>query len=121
MAVTAADIREEVKAYNFEVLTGGDMSSVDRAIEKGRIWAKAKVLAAGDVFDEEDEICRQVVIKRALYELYSSAENEAVARDKKEDAMELLRAKYGNAVDSANYGSGGDRTPISVGAVKRGK
>lgn len=121
MAVLVADLKEDLKSYNYEVLTGGDDSVAQRAVEKARIWAQAKVLAAGGVFDEETETGRQIVIKRALYELYSSAENEAVARDKKEDAMELLRAVYGNAVDSSGYNSDGVRTPVSVGAVKKGK
>jgi len=121
MAVTVADLKEDLKAYNYEILTGGDDSVAQRAIEKARVWAQAKVLAAGGVFKEETEVCRQIVIKRALYELYSSAENEAVARDKKEDAMELLRAVFGSAVDSSGYGSGEARTPLAVGAVVKGK
>ena len=60
-------------------------------------------------------------MKRALYELYSYAENEAVARDKAEDAMELLKAYYGNAIDSSGYASGSPdaQKALAVGAVKK--
>ena len=74
------------------------------------IWAKAKVIAVAGVFDPDTEINRELVLKRALYELYSYAENEAVAQDKREDALELLRAAYGTAVDTSGYQQGGGTT-----------
>lgn len=122
MSVTIQDLKGEIKEYNYKTLTGGDDDLAQRALDKAVIWAKAKIVAACGTFDENDEINKLVVIKRALYELYSAAENEGVAQDKKQDAHELLVAKYGNAVDSAGYaGSTEQRTPIATGAVVRGK
>ena len=106
MAVTVETLKAELKDYNFEVLTDGDISVAARAIEKAIVWTKAKILAAKGVYRDNDLIVEQIVTKRALYELYSYAENEAVAQDKKEDAMELLRSVYGSAVDGAGYSSG---------------
>lgn len=117
MSVTVEALRAELKDYNFEVLTDGDGSVADRAITKAVIWTKAKILAARGVYREDDPVIEQIVIKRALYELYSHAENEAVAQDKKEDAMELLRAVFGNAVDGTGYSSGASgQSPLPAAA-----
>lgn len=120
MSVTVDDLRSEIKEYNLKVLADGDSAVVQRAIEKAVIWAKAKVIAASGFFDEETDINRLIVIKRALYELYSYAENEQVAQDKKEDAMELLRAAYGDAIDSSGYQGDSAKSSIPTGAVKSG-
>ena len=122
MSVTVEDLKAEIKTYNYEVLTDGDSTVAQRAIEKATIWAKAKVVAASGTFDEDAEVNRQIVIKRALYELYSYAENENVAQDKKEDAMELLRAVYGDAIDANGYQSGGDKpSSLATGSVRPGR
>lgn len=121
MGISVQDLKDEIKDYNYEVLTGGDDTVAQRCIDKAEVWAKAKLIQAKAVYDEADEILRLAVIKRALYELYSVAENEAVAADKKEDAMELLRARYGNAVDATGYTTGSvtAQSPLATGAVKR--
>jgi hypothetical protein len=84
------------------------------------MWCEAKVIAAGSAFDPALPINREIVIKRALYELYSYAENEEVARDKREDALEMLRAAYGDSVDSSGYQSGGAavQNPLPVVKIK---
>jgi hypothetical protein len=120
MSVTVEDLRSEIKEYNLKVLADGDSAVIQRSIEKAVIWAKAKVTAASGIFDEDTEINRLIVVKRALYELYSYAENESVANDKKEDAMELLRAAYGDSVDAAGYQSNSEKSPIPAGVVKPG-
>ncbi len=120
MSVTVEDLRNEIKEYNLEVLTDGDSTVIQRAIERAVIWAKAKVIAASGLFDEDAEVNKLIVVKRALYELYSYGENERVAQDKKEDAMELLRAVYGDAVDSAGYQGGGEKTPVATGSIRPG-
>ena len=120
MAVSVEDLKAEIKAYNYEVLTDGDDTAAERAIEKAEIWAKAKIIQAKGEWDDEDEIIRLIIIKRALYELYSYAENEAIAQDKKEDAMELLKAYYGNAVDASGYSTSSDgQKPLATGAVRK--
>lgn len=120
MGITVEELKADISLYNYEVLTGGDDTAARRALDKAVIWAKAKVIQAKGGYDEDNEILRLAVIKRALYELYSAAENEAVASDKKEDAMELLRAYCGNAVDASGYtaGSSVSQCPLPTGAVK---
>ncbi len=121
MAVSVENLKAEIKVYNYEVLTDGDDTAAQRAIEKAELWAKAKIIQAKGEWDDENEIIRLIIIKRALYELYSYAENEAVAQDKKEDAMELLKAYYGDAIDSSGYASGSPdaQKPLAIGAVKK--
>lgn len=121
MAVTVDELKREISSYNYEVLTEGFDDVAERSIEKAVIWAKAKILQAKGIWNDEDEILKLVIIKRALYELYSHAENEEVARDKKEDAMELLKAYFGNSIDSSGYstGSAGSQVPLATGAVKK--
>lgn len=118
-AVTVNELRTDIKPYNYDLLTGGDDLIAERALHKAVIWAKAKVVAAAGVFDPESEINREIVLKRAAYELYSYAENEEVARDKKEDALELLRASYGSSVDGSSGQEGSQSIPI--GSMRRGE
>lgn len=120
MAVlTSDDLAKEVKGYSWDVLTDGIPEVADRSLDKARVWLKAKMIAAKGEYNEEDEIQRQILIKRAMYELYSHAEQEAVAEDKKEDAMELLKAYLGSAVDSSGYtSSGAPINPLPCGAIK---
>ena len=120
--ITIEDLRNEFKDYNWEVLTGGDESLAMRALDKAETWAKAKIIQACGIYEDKDPITRLAVLKRASYELYSMAENEAVAQDKKDDAMELLRAKYGSSVDASGYpvGSSVNQNPIALGAIVNG-
>ncbi|AEC02037.1 hypothetical protein [Parasphaerochaeta coccoides] len=122
--ITAEDLKAEVKAYNYKALTGGDDAIAVRAIEKATLWAQAKVMAASGSFEADTPINREIVLKRALYELYSYGENEAVAADKKDDALEILRAVYGNAVDAAGYqaaGGGVSQTSLPASSVVKGR
>ena len=117
--ITVENLKGELKDYNYKMLTGGDDSVASRAIEKAVIWAKAKVIVVAGVFNPDTEINRELVLKRALYELYSYAENEAVAQDKKEDALELLKAAYGSSVDvSGETESDSMVTPVAK--IKKG-
>lgn len=97
--ITVEQLKKQIKEYNFEILTGGDDQIAVDCIRKAEIWIRAKLRKCGVEPDFTDEVDKEALIKRALYELYSFAENEEVARDKKEDAIDLLKAKYGNCVD----------------------
>ena len=101
--VTVLDLRSEIKSYTYEQLTEGDDAVAERAIDKARIWVGAKLARISGVeFDEDsDSTDFNIILKRALYELYSYGEMESVATDKKNDAFELLTAKYG-VIDSTN-------------------
>ena len=67
----------------------------------------------------------EVVLKRALYELYAYAENEMIARDKRDDAYELLKGWLSNSplLDGAGYpqAESGTAAGATVAVVKRGE
>ena len=121
MSVTVEDLRNEIKEYNLEVLTDGDSTVIQRAIERAVIWAKAKVIAASGLFE--------MIMLRSTSLSWSSGHStnstamvrtSVLPQDKKEDAMELLRAVYGDAVDSAGYQGGGEKTPVATGSIRPG-
>lgn len=93
------ELKGDLKEYNYETLTAGDDSVAERALKKAQVWLRAKLRTYGVDVDLSNEVIRQALIKRALYELYSYAENEEIARDKARDAVELLRAEFGRSID----------------------
>lgn len=113
MIVTVDELKSSMKEYTYDQLTERDDRVAERCIEKARTWAAAKTTRCpGIVFEEStDPVCHDIIVKRALYELYAHGEMEVVASDKKEDAWELLKAKYGSCVDETNQekSDGGQR------------
>ncbi len=93
--VTVNELKAELTDYNYQMLTQGDDGVAERAIEKATIWLKAKFAKCGKEPDWEDSLIKEALLKRALYELYSYAEQEEKAKDKKEDAEVLLRGVIG--------------------------
>lgn len=116
--VLVEDLKKEVKNYNWDVLVEGE--AAERALDKARIWIKAKLIQVNALYDEEDPIIAEALLKRALYELYSFAENEDVAKDKKEDAIELLRARFGSGINADGY-SQSAQNPLATGSIKNGR
>ncbi len=95
--VSIEDFKKEIKDYNLNMLTGGDVSVIQRSIDKAVAWIKAKSKVDNFVIDFDDPIIDEVLLKRGLYELYSYAENELIAKDKKQDAYELLKGYLKNS------------------------
>lgn len=93
------ELKEEIKDYNYETLTNGDDAVAERCITKAQVWLKTKLRTYGVDVDLDNQVIKQALIKRALYELYSYAENEEVARDKARDAIDLLRSEFGRSID----------------------
>jgi len=106
MAVTLIDLTAELPPYAWETVTGSSDLVGERALEKARNWIKAKIAGCtGAVYDEENITVKEILLKRALYELYQYNDQEGIANDKKNDAYELLRAVYGACVDPTNQPS----------------
>lgn len=93
------ELKAEIKDYNYETLTGGDDTVAERCLSKAEAWVRAKLRTYGADVDLQNDVIRQALIKRALYELYSYAENEEVARDKAKDAVDLLRSQFGKSIE----------------------
>lgn len=119
MAVTLDDLKGELKASTYGMLTGEDDTVGERSLEKARVWLKARLAEVGVDPDESDSVVRQILLKYALYELYSYAEQEAVAADKKDDALELISG-YINRSAGAKSNEGRSAAPsISVSTPER--
>ena len=98
--VTIEDLKKELSERDYRMLTDGDDAVAERALAKARVWVTARFKKCGKEVDYEDELIKEAILKRALYELYSFAENEKVAADKKEDAEDLLEGVLGDCADS---------------------
>ncbi|WP_456436956.1 hypothetical protein [Desulfurobacterium sp.] len=109
--ITVDDLKAELTSYNYQMLTQNDDSIAQRAIEKADIWVKAKFAKCGKEPDFEDSLVKEATLKRALYELYSWAEQEEKAKDKKEDAEALLEGIIGSC---AKEGSGSSVPYVAV-------
>jgi hypothetical protein len=96
VSITIEDLKRELSERDYRMLTSGDDAVAERAISKARVWVIARFKRCGEKPDFEDEIVREALLKRALYELYSYAENEKTAQDKKEDADDLLKGVLGD-------------------------
>lgn len=121
MAVTLSDLKDSLKEIPYRNLTEGDDAVGLRAIESARVWLAGKLRQLGTVADETVDIVKQIIVKRALYELYSRVENEAIADDKRDDALELARAYYGPQIDGTGYDRAAQAVPekTSAGAMSK--
>jgi len=94
--LTIDDLKAEVKGYSLAVLAEGDDTVVEGCLETARVWIKARLSGAGIVYAaalaDSDDVVRRILLSYALYRLYSYAEQESVAHDKKTDAAELMSA-----------------------------
>ena len=112
--VTIDDLKNELTSYNYQTLTQNDDTIAQRAIDKAVIWVKARFAKCGKEPDFENDLVKEAVLKRALYELYSYAEQEEKAKDKKEDASALLEGIIGNCAKEE-----GAKTSIPYVAVSK--
>jgi hypothetical protein len=93
--VSVEELKRDVIPQDYLTLTLGDDANAERAIEKAAIWVKGKILSTGNAFDEDNEVVRQAVATRALYELYFFVGFPEKARSKEEDAADLIESYFG--------------------------
>jgi len=94
--ITVEELKKELSHSQYRMLTQDDDSVAERAIEKAKVWIEAKFAKCGQKVGWELSYVQEALLKRALYELYAYAEQEEVAKDKKEDAEVLLEAVLGD-------------------------
>jgi hypothetical protein len=115
MSITVTDLKSELSERNYRMLTQEDDSIAERALTKAKGWVLSRFRAYGEDPSWEDDIVREATLKRALYELYAYAENEKVAADKRQDAIDLLGGILGRNADDADGGK------VATGSVKSGE
>ena len=95
MELTVEDLKNELPEQDYETLTLGEDAVAVRCLLKAEVWVKGMVQSAGGGYDEENEIVREAVLKRALYELFSFVGQESRAREKAEDCELLIESAFG--------------------------
>jgi hypothetical protein len=110
------ELKRDVTPQDYLTLTLGDDANAGRAIEKAVIWAKGKILSTGNSFNEDDAVVRQVIVTRALYELWFFVGYPEKARSKEEDAADLIESYFGAIKTKHDDGTGNNPGPAG-GAV----
>ena len=113
--VSIEDLKRDVTPQDYRALTLGDDANAARAIEKAVVWTKGKVLSTGNPFNEDNEVIRQVIVTRALYELWFFVGYPEKAKAKEEDAADLIESYFGS-IKTKHDDSGADTGPAG-GAV----
>lgn len=100
--LTVKDLKAEIPEQDYETLSLENDAVATRAILKAKVIVKGRILATGNKYDELNEVCREAVLKFALYELYSYCGLESRARAKYEDAETLLESYYGTILKKSD-------------------
>jgi hypothetical protein len=109
------DIKKELPPQDFQTFTLGDDSVADMCLARAAIWIRGKVLQTGKAYDETNEVIRECVLKRAVYELFSFVGMESRAKMKLRDLEDLMESYFG-PVSSMNEESGASAGP-SAGCI----
>lgn len=118
--LTIEDVKEEIPEQDYETLTLGNDSIAVRALLKAKVAIKGRILSAGGKYDELNEICREAILKFALYELFSFCGQETRAKAKYEDAEILIESYYGPILKKTDSEASDTRGP-AVGFMGGGK
>jgi len=121
--ITTKELKKEIGTYQYDTLTGDDDRNGKRALSKATIWVQSRFLACGKdiaTIDWNNELVKEALLKRASYELYSSREQEQIAKDKKEDALELLAGYLGTCVYKGIENNSDENITYPVAVVRRG-
>lgn len=105
--VSVEDLKRDVAPQDYDTLTLGDDANAERAIEKAVIWAKGKILSTGNAFDADNEVVKQIIVTRALYELWFFVSYPERARAKEEDAADLIESYFGSVRTKHGESGGG--------------
>lgn len=113
--VTVDDVKRDITPQDYLTLSLGDDANAERAIEKAVIWTKGKILSTGNAFDPDNEVVQQIIVTRALYELYFFVGYPERAKAKEEDAADLIESYFGS-IKTKGDAAGNDTGPAG-GAV----
>ena len=104
--ITIDDLKKELTAQDYNTMSFDDKDVAERAIRKAVIWVYGKIRTTGNTYDETDEVIRDIVLKRAVYELFSYLGIESRAKAKEEDAADLIETYFGSIGTKHNDGPG---------------
>ncbi|MDR0455846.1 MAG: hypothetical protein LBH20_04075 [Treponema sp.] len=104
--ITIADLKKELTPSDYNTISFDDKDVAERAIHKAVIWVYGKVKSTGGEYDETNEVIRDIVLKRAVYELFSYVNNESRAKAKEQDAADLIETYFGSISTKYDEGPG---------------
>jgi hypothetical protein len=94
------DIKQRFQEADLQAITDGNDSVIRRAINSAKVWLQAALHARGLKLNEDDEVQREIIIKRTLYELYAYSQDWEIAKANREEAEQMLLAMFGEVGES---------------------
>jgi len=104
--ITIADLKKELNPDDLRTASYADDAVQEHAIHKAVIWVYGKVATTGKTYDESDEVIKTIVLKRAIYELFSYIGNESRAKANEQDAADLIETYFGSIATKHDEGLG---------------
>ena len=104
--ITITDLEKELNPDDLRTASYADDAVKERAIHKAVIWVYGKVATTGKTYDESDEVIKTIVLKRAIYELFSYIGNESRAKANEQDAADLIETYFGSIATKYDDGPG---------------
>ena len=104
--ITVDDLKKELNPGDFRTASFADKEVAERAIHKAVLWVYGKVASTGNTYDETNAVIKDIVLKRAVYELFSYTGNESRAKAKEDDAADLIETYFGSIATKHSDGPG---------------
>ena len=104
--ITIDDLKKELNPEDFRTASYDDDEVASRAIHKAVIWVYGKVATTGKPYDESNEVIKTIVLKRAVYELFSYIGNESRAKANEQDSEDLIETYFGSIATKYDNGPG---------------
>jgi hypothetical protein len=104
--ITVDDLKKELNPDDFRTASFADDEVARRAVHKAVIWVYGKVASTGKTYDESNEVIKTIVLKRAVYELFSYTGNESRAKANEQDAADLIETYFGSIATKYEDGPG---------------
>jgi len=104
--ITVDDLKKELNPDDLRTASFADDAVKEYAIHKAVIWVYGKVASTGKTYDESNEVIKTIVLKRAVYELFSYVGNESRAKAAEEDAADLIETYFGSIATKHDDGPG---------------
>ena len=104
--ITIDDLKKELNPDDLRTASYADDDVVLYAIRKAVIWVYGKVATTGKTYDESNEVIKTIVLRRAVYELFSYVGNESRAKSAESDAADLIETYFGSIATKYEDGPG---------------
>ena len=104
--ITIDDLKNELNPNDFRTASFDDDEVAKRSIHKAVLWVYGKVATTRNSYDETNDVIRTIVLKRAIYELFSYIGNESRAKANEQDAADLIETYFGSITTKHNEGAG---------------